>query len=120
MITLLILFAMVPVLNSMFQLMNTSIYYTRWFYMPVLMFSLATVRALEDNEANWNRAVAWCTGLTAGAALLIGLMPHISGYDKPGRTVPIRRSGGCRSALAICADCHGEAAGVCAGIQKSL
>ena len=80
-ITLLMLFAMVPVLNSMFQLMNTSIYYARWFYMPVLMFSLATVRALEDNTVNWKRAVAWSTGLTGGAAALIGLMPYITGYD---------------------------------------
>lgn len=81
-ITLLILFAMVPVLNSMFQLLNSSIYYTRWFYMPVLMFSLATARALEDSSADWKRAVAWSTGLTAGAAALIGFMPYISGYSK--------------------------------------
>ncbi len=79
-ITLLILFAMVPVLNSMFQLMNTSIYYARWFYILVLMISLATIRAVEDKEANWKRAVAWSTGLTAGAAVLIGLMPYITGF----------------------------------------
>ncbi len=79
-ITLLILFAMVPVLNSMFQLLNTSIYYARWFYIAVLMFSLATIRAVEDKEANWNRAVAWSTGLTAGAALMIGLMPYVTGF----------------------------------------
>lgn len=80
-ITLLILFAFVPVLNSMFQLMNSSIYYARWFYMLVLMMVLATVRAVEDNSADWNRAVAWSTGLTFGAALLIGLMPNITEND---------------------------------------
>jgi len=79
-ITLLILFAMVPVLNSMFQLLNSSIYYARWFYIAVLMFSLATIRAVEDKEANWNRAVAWSTGLTTGAALMIGLMPYVTGF----------------------------------------
>ena len=79
-ITLLILFAMVPVLNSLFQLLNSSIYYARWFYIAVLMFSLATIRAVEDKEANWNRAVAWSTGLTAGAALMIGLMPYVTGF----------------------------------------
>ena len=79
-ITLLILFAMVPVLNSMFQILNSSIYYARWFYIAVLMFSLATIRAVEDKEANWNRAVAWSTGLTAGAALMIGLMPYVTGF----------------------------------------
>ena len=80
-ITLLILFAMVPVLNSIFQMMNSSIYYARWFYIAVLMISLATIRAIEDREANWNRAVAWSAGLTAGAALLIGLMPYTTGFE---------------------------------------
>ena len=77
-IVLLMLFAMIPVLNSMFQLMNSSIYYARWFYMIVLMFVLASMRAVEDNEADWNRAIIWSTGLTAGAALLIGVMPKIT------------------------------------------
>lgn len=80
-ITLLMLFAMVPVLNSMFQMMNSSIYYARWFYMLVLMFSLATIRAVEDKDADWNRAIAWSAGLTAGAAVLIGVMPKITEYD---------------------------------------
>ena len=35
---------------------------------------------IEDKEANWKRAVAWSTGLTAGAAVLIGLMPYITGF----------------------------------------
>ena len=74
-ICLLILFAFVPVLNSMFQMMNSSIYYARWFYMLVLMLVLATVRALESSETDWNRAVRWSVGITVGLALLIGLMP---------------------------------------------
>ena len=77
-ILLLILFAMIPVLNSMFQLMNSSIYYARWFYMLVLMFVLATVRAVEDSEADWKRALIWSVGLTAGAVLLIGAMPKLN------------------------------------------
>lgn len=77
-ITLLILFAFVPVLNSMFQMMNSSIYYARWFYMIVLMFVLATVKALENENANWKRAVSWSVGITAGIAVLIGLMPNIT------------------------------------------
>lgn len=81
-ITLLMLFAFVPVLNSMFQLMNSSIYYARWFYMLVLMFALATIKAIEDESVNWNRAVAWSAGLTAGAALLIGLMPSVTRNDE--------------------------------------
>ncbi len=74
-ILLLLLFAFVPVLNSMFQLLNNSIYYARWFYILVLMFVLATVRALENRQTDWSRAVRWSTGITAGFAVLIGLMP---------------------------------------------
>lgn len=75
MICLLILFALVPVLNCMFQLMNASIYYARWYYMLVLLFVLATVRAAENRRANWKRALIWSSGITLGATLLIGLMP---------------------------------------------
>ncbi len=74
-ICLLAVFAFVPVLNSMFQLMNSSIYYARWFYMIVLMMVLASVKALENPQTNWNRAFAWSAGITAGIALLVGLMP---------------------------------------------
>lgn len=74
-ITLLILFALIPVLNSMFQLFNSSIYYARWFYMLVLMLVLATVKAFENEEVDWNRAVRWSVGITAGIAVLIGLIP---------------------------------------------
>ena len=80
-IVLLMLFAMVPVLNSMFQMMNSSIYYARWFYMLVLMFTLATVRAMDDGEADWNRAFIWSTGLTVGAIVLIGAMPNKTEND---------------------------------------
>lgn len=80
-LVLLMLFAMVPVLNSMFQMMNSSIYYARWFYMPVLLFILASVRAIEDSSADWNRAVRWSAGLTAGAAVLIGAMPLLNEED---------------------------------------
>ncbi len=77
-IALLILCAFVPVFNSMFQLFNSSIYYTRWFYMLVLMFVLATIRVLEDKSANWKRAAIWSFSITTGVALLIGFMPNIT------------------------------------------
>lgn len=80
-ITLLILFAFVPVFNSVFQLMNSSIYYARWFYMIVLMFILATVRTLEEKDVDWNRAIAWTTGITVGISALIGFMPKIVERD---------------------------------------
>ena len=80
-IFIVILFAFVPVLNSMFQLLNSSIYYTRWFYMVVLIFILATIRAVEDKEADWSRAMAWSVGITAGIVALIGLMPNLTDVD---------------------------------------
>ena len=76
-IWLLILFAAVPALNSMFQLLNISIFYTRWFYMPVLLFVLATLRAVEAHDVDWDRAIRWSVGITAGLTLLIGAMPNI-------------------------------------------
>ncbi len=41
-------FAIIPGLNSIFTLFNSS-YYARWYYMPVLMMCLATSRALDEN-----------------------------------------------------------------------
>ena len=78
---LLILFAAVPALNSMFQILNISIFYTRWFYMPVLLFTLATLRAVEEKGADWDRAIRWSAGLTAGMTALIGLMPNVANED---------------------------------------
>ena len=75
-IVLLALCALVPLLNCMFQMLNASIYYARWYYMFTLMLALATVKALEDSEVDWNRAIRWSAGITASIALLIGLMPN--------------------------------------------
>lgn len=75
-IVLLILFAMVPVFNSMFQALNASIFYARWYYMLTLIMALATVKALENKDVDWNRAFRWSAGITLGITLLIGLMPN--------------------------------------------
>lgn len=40
--------ALIPVLNSVFSLFNSS-YYARWFYMPVLLMSLATSKAIDED-----------------------------------------------------------------------
>ena len=79
---LLMLFAAIPALNSMFQMLNFSIYYTRWFYIPVLLFSLATMRAVEDTEADWKRAMYWSAGITLGLSLLVGFMPLLTEKDE--------------------------------------
>ncbi len=79
----LFIFAMVPILNSSFQLFN-SCYYARWFYMATLMMSLATVLSLESSNTDWTRAIKWSLVITLSIASTIGLMPHIkeNGDDK--------------------------------------
>ena len=88
-IVILMLFAAVPALNSMFQMFNSSIFYTRWFYILVLMFVLATLCALEDSEADWNRAIIWSAGITAGLTAFIGLMPNITEDDNGNEIINI-------------------------------
>ena len=66
--------AMVPILNSAFQMFNSS-YYARWYYMLTLMMSLATIASLDSVEVDWKRSIKWTLGITLGIALPIGLMP---------------------------------------------
>lgn len=70
----LFLMALVPFLNASFQLFNSS-YYARWFYMLTLIMSLTTIMSLEDQRVDWHRSIKWCTAITLGIALPIGLMP---------------------------------------------
>lgn len=76
----LFLMAMVPILNSAFQLFNSS-YYARWFYILTLMMSLATISCLEFSDINWKRAIRWTLCITLGIAIPIGLMPNTTTKD---------------------------------------
>lgn len=76
-LTVLFFCAVVPVLNSMFQLFNGA-YYARWYYMFVLILVLATMRCFEQDErypVHWSRAIGWSAGITAVFTVLIGLVP---------------------------------------------
>ncbi len=79
-IYILFICAMVPVLNSMFQLFNAS-YYARWFYMPVLMFVLATVMSLESKKVDWKRAIKWNFVIVLIIGFSIGMMPNLEDID---------------------------------------
>lgn len=68
-----LVFAFVPILNSMFQLFN-SMYYARWFFMPILIMALASVLALEDSKVNYAFGVKVTAGFMAGFTV-IGLLP---------------------------------------------
>ena len=68
--------ALIPGLNSMFQAMNSS-YYARWFYMPTLMLTMATVKSLDDlRHCRFKKGFIPTAVITGVTALLIGLMPH--------------------------------------------
>lgn len=83
---LLFVMALIPVLNSSFQLFNSSIYYARWFYMLELMMALATVISLENTKTNWERAFAWTAGITVFIAVVIGFMPSY-GYNQEDHSI---------------------------------
>ena len=69
--------ALIPGLNSLFYMLNSE-YYARWYYMPVLFLSLATVMALEDPTVNMKRGLVWTGAITVGFAAAIGLIPQIT------------------------------------------
>ncbi|MDO4742878.1 MAG: YfhO family protein [bacterium] len=70
-----IFMALVPILNSVFYMLNTA-YYARWFFIPILMMCLATVMSLEDRQINWRTAYKWCAGVTAAFVVVIGFFPQ--------------------------------------------
>lgn len=80
-IIILMVMALVPILNSAFYAFNSA-YYARWFYMPVLMMSLATVLTIEDRSVDWGRGLKWSAVITGLFTLLIGFMP--TGLDDQG------------------------------------
>jgi len=62
----LMLFALIPVLNSLFYVGNTS-YYARWMYMFVMMLVLATVISLDRSNIRWGVGIS----LTAVISVMI-------------------------------------------------
>lgn len=71
---ILFLCALVPILNSAFQLFNAS-YYARWYYMLTLVMVLATILCLDSERANFKYGLNFTFGITVGIAAAIGLMP---------------------------------------------
>lgn len=68
------LIALVPGLNSMFILFNHS-YYARWYYMPVLLMCLASVRAVEDVEIDLEKGIQITAAYTLAVTAIIALTP---------------------------------------------
>ncbi|WP_322200793.1 YfhO family protein [Acutalibacter intestini] len=80
MLWILLAMALVPFLNSSFQMMNSA-FYARWYYMLTLMMSLATVMALENQRVDWRRSITWTLTITVAIAAVIGFMPVVETED---------------------------------------
>lgn len=65
--------ALVPFLNASFSAFNYS-YYARWFFMPLLIMSLATAISLESHMDEFPFAIKVTAGFV-GFFTLIGIMP---------------------------------------------
>ena len=62
----------VPLLNNIWLLFKSN-YYTRWWYMPILLMSLATAIALDDRRTNWRGGIRATIIAGAAISLPIGL-----------------------------------------------
>lgn len=82
-IPLLIVVALVPIFNAVFQGFNMN-YYARWFYMFDLMLILATVISIENAEIHWLKATRLSVGITVVILALVGLMPYKDTADASG------------------------------------
>ncbi|MBR3962935.1 MAG: YfhO family protein [Oscillospiraceae bacterium] len=68
------IFALVPVLNSLFILFNHS-FYARWYYMFILMLVLATAKALESSaSAEDSAAIDLKKGIIPSICVIVGLI----------------------------------------------
>ena len=68
--------ALVPVLNSVYSAFNAG-YYARWFYMPILVMSAMTARALEtDNRQELSKSARITAAITI-AIMLCAFLPVI-------------------------------------------
>lgn len=67
--------ALVPILNSAFYMFNSA-YYARWFYMPILLMCLCSMKAVEDKTVKWRGAFILTSAITVCSALVIGFWPE--------------------------------------------
>lgn len=65
--------AFIPVLNSMFYMLNAA-YYARWYYMPLLIMAMMTAYALDNYEINWKYGMRICL-IMLGVFGVISLLP---------------------------------------------
>ena len=69
-----IVFAFVPILNSLFQALN-SYYYARWFYMPILIMAMMTAHTLDDDSCDGFTGLKFSAAAAAAFAVM-GILPE--------------------------------------------
>lgn len=72
-ITVCIICAFIPILNSAFYTFNSS-YYARWFYMPILIMAVMTAQAFDDRSVDFKGGIKVCMTVI-GALIAISLLP---------------------------------------------
>ncbi len=77
MIPCFVIFAFVPLLNSTFFMLNSS-YYARWMYMPILIFIVATIAALDDDKVSFKGASLVSAGVIVAVTFYCGLMWNLN------------------------------------------
>ncbi|WP_303826068.1 YfhO family protein [Ruminococcus flavefaciens] len=75
-----VIFAFIPVLNSLFQAAN-SYYYARWFYMPILIMAMMTAHTLDNEGCDCSFGLRFCA-VMLGALAVIGVLPRKPEDDK--------------------------------------
>ena len=70
------IFLMVPVLNSVFSALNAN-FYARWLYMPILILSAMTARALETGKDRTLARGALITTAIAACIMLCAAIPTL-------------------------------------------
>ena len=71
-VPVLIIFALVPILNSTFFLFNSN-YYARWMYMLVLVAVVVTIMALEDKKVKFGFGLALNSACIAAITIYSGM-----------------------------------------------
>ncbi|MBD5160057.1 MAG: YfhO family protein, partial [Ruminococcus sp.] len=64
-----IICAFIPILNSAFYMLNAS-YYARWYYMPILIFSMMTARTLDEKDVDIVPAIKICAVMLTAYGLI--------------------------------------------------
>lgn len=79
-----LVFALVPILNSAFQLFNST-FYTRWYFMPVLIIALMTALSVDDSEVDIKKGIGVVTAALVCFSIIFLLPSEKNGVTSYGK-----------------------------------